>query len=162
MRYPQAYSPQATIAPRIPTSTQKPGPVWNIGWSTAWLICESVRCASNSRSSKCSGSGRESGGVRGPGPLALCGRLARSDIRLASLEIDHRRLGAQFCQEPEGTMAARQLAGPAVRVVQVTEDQRAGRTGFGAGRLNLAVGHRAALGPRLVLGAADALNAEGA
>src|SRR3990170_4707667 len=144
-RYPQAYSPQATIAPKRPTSAQKRGPVRSMGWSTAWLISASVRLASSTRSSN--SRGRSAGA---------------SDIRFASLEVDYGRTGAQVFQETEGAVAARQLADAAVWVIEVAEEQGGGGTGLDAGRLDLAIGQGQAGCRGIQLGPTDALDAEGA
>src|SRR5512143_1237983 len=57
----------------------------------------------------------------------------------SSLEIGDRRMGAQVLQEPEAPRAAGKPRDAALRVRNIAEDERLGRTGLSAGGLNLPV-----------------------
>src|SRR6185369_16187284 len=73
-----------------------------------------------------------------------------------------RRVRSQVLQQLEAARAAGKACHPAAGVGQVAEYQRLGRTGLGAGRLHLAVAHLPSFALGLLLGAADALDAEAA
>src|SRR6185369_9402705 len=80
----------------------------------------------------------------------------------SSLEVEHRGVRAEVFQQLETARAAGEPRHPALRICQVAEDHRLGRAGLGAGRLHLAVADQPPFSLGLLLGAADALDAEAA
>src|ERR1041385_3610355 len=92
------------------------------------------------------------------GSATPSGRLSMTNL----LEVRHVGPGTEILEDTVGTLAAHALREAAVRVVEIAEHDRVGRTDLLAGRLDLAVLDRLAGLDRGVLGDVDALDAEAA